>query len=129
MKLLFVCMGNICRSPTAEGVMRQRLVQAGLAERITVDSAGTHNFHPGKAPDVRTQKHAALRGYDLSALRARQGVDEDFDRFDLNPNTVTPISPKRLFMSTRQPRSPFTKRPHRPSIRRSTPVTRYPISA
>ncbi len=83
MNILFVCMGNICRSPTAEGVMRQRLHQAGLAGRITVDSAGTHNFHPGKAPDARTQKHAAQRGYDLSPLRARQVVDEDFARFDL----------------------------------------------
>jgi protein-tyrosine phosphatase len=83
MKLLFVCMGNICRSPTAEGVMRQRLHEAGLADRIAVDSAGTHNYHPGKAPDARTQKHAALRGYDLSALRARQVVDADFERFDL----------------------------------------------
>ena len=63
--------------------MRHRLQFAGLAERITVDSAGTHNFHPGKAPDVRTQKHAALRGYDLAPLRARQVVDEDFERFDL----------------------------------------------
>jgi protein-tyrosine phosphatase len=81
--LLFVCMGNICRSPTAEGVMRHRLQQAGLGERITVDSAGTHNYHPGKAPDARTQKHAAQRGYDLSALRARQVIDGDFERFDL----------------------------------------------
>ena len=80
MKLLFVCMGNICRSPTAEGVMRHLLEQQGLADRITVDSAGTHNYHPGKAPDARTQKHAAQRGYDLSALRARQVVDADFER-------------------------------------------------
>ena len=83
MKLLFVCMGNICRSPTAEGVMRHRLAQAGLAERITVDSAGTHNFHPGKAPDSRTQQHAALRGYDLSPLRARQLTEHDFEHHDL----------------------------------------------
>jgi protein-tyrosine phosphatase len=83
MNLLFVCMGNICRSPTAEGVMRQRLQQQGLADRIHVDSAGTHNYHPGKPPDLRTQEHAALRGYDLSALRARQIVEADFSRFDL----------------------------------------------
>ena len=83
MNLLFVCMGNICRSPTAEAVMRHRLHQHGLAERITVDSAGTHNYHPGKPPDARTQKHAASRGYDLSALRARQILAADFDRFDL----------------------------------------------
>jgi protein-tyrosine phosphatase len=83
MKLLFVCMGNICRSPTAEGVMRHRLAQHGLAGRIHVDSAGTHNFHPGKAPDARTQTHAARRGYDLSSLRARQITDADFGQFDL----------------------------------------------
>ena len=83
MKLLFVCMGNICRSPTAEGVMRHHLQLQGLHERITVDSAGTHNYHPGKPPDARTQQHAALRGYDLSALRARQITDADFDQFDL----------------------------------------------
>lgn len=83
MNILFVCMGNICRSPTAEGVMRHRLHLEGLADRITVDSAGTHNFHPGKAPDARTQTHAALRGYDLSSMGARQVTPEDFDRFDL----------------------------------------------
>jgi protein-tyrosine phosphatase len=63
--------------------MRQHLEQAGLAERITVDSAGTHNYHPGKAPDARSQKHAAQRCYDLANLRARQVTDEDFERFDL----------------------------------------------
>lgn len=83
MNLLFVCMGNICRSPTAEGVMRHRLQKEGLADRIGVDSAGTHNYHPGKPPDLRTQTHAALRGYDLSTLRARQVVAQDFERFDL----------------------------------------------
>jgi protein-tyrosine phosphatase len=83
MKLLFVCMGNICRSPTAEGVMRHRLERHGMVDRITVDSAGTHNFHPGKAPDPRSQKHATQRGYDLSKLRARQIADADFEHFDL----------------------------------------------
>lgn len=63
--------------------MRHRLHQAGMADRVHVDSAGTHNYHPGKAPDVRTQKHAALRGYDLSLLRARQITDADFEHFDL----------------------------------------------
>ena len=63
--------------------MRHRLQQLGLVERITVDSAGTHNYHPGKPPDARTQKHAALRGYDLAPLRARQIVEADFERFDL----------------------------------------------
>jgi protein-tyrosine phosphatase len=83
LSVLFVCMGNICRSPTAEGVFRARVEQAGLAGRIHVDSAGTHNYHPGSPPDERSQQHAARRGYDLSAQRARQVQPADFDRFDL----------------------------------------------
>ena len=82
-RVLFLCMGNICRSPTAEGVFRQRVADAGLATQVSIDSAGTHNYHPGKAPDIRSQQHAAKRGYDLSALRARQLSDEDFTEFDL----------------------------------------------
>jgi protein-tyrosine phosphatase len=82
-RVLFVCMGNICRSPTAEGVMRSAVVQAGLAERIEVDSAGTHDYHVGEAPDRRAAKAAARRGYDISGLRGRQVGDEDFIRFDL----------------------------------------------
>lgn len=81
--VLFVCMGNICRSPTAHGVFRQKVQALGLADHITVDSAGTHNYHPGSPPDNRSQAHASLRGYDLSDLRARQVVPEDFDRYDL----------------------------------------------
>lgn len=83
MRVLFVCLGNICRSPTAEAIMRQRLRQAGLAERILVDSAGTGGWHVGKAPDPRTQQAALRRGYDLSALRGRQVSADDFSRFDL----------------------------------------------
>lgn len=83
MRVLFVCLGNICRSPTAEAVMRQRLQQAGLAERIEVDSAGTGDWHVGKAPDSRTQQAASRRGYDLSSLRGRQVSVDDFARFDL----------------------------------------------
>lgn len=81
--IVFFCMGNICRSPTAHGVFRQRVEQAGLQEWVHIDSAGTHNYHPGKAPDVRTQKHALMRGYDLSDLRARQLVDADFEQAHL----------------------------------------------
>ncbi len=81
--ILFVCMGNICRSPTAEGVMRHKLREAGLHEAVRVDSAGTHAWHAGSPPDHRSQVHAARRGYDLSALRAREVVAADFDRFDL----------------------------------------------
>ncbi len=83
MRVLFVCLGNICRSPTAEAVMRRRLQQAGLADRIELDSAGTGDWHVGKAPDSRTQQAAGRRGYDLSSLRGRQVSVGDFARFDL----------------------------------------------
>lgn len=81
LRLLMVCMGNICRSPTAEGVLRDRLRRAGLQQRVSVDSAGTLNRHSGEAPDPRAVRQAALRGYDLSALRARQVVEADYTRF------------------------------------------------
>lgn len=81
--IVFFCMGNICRSPTAHGVFRQRVEQAGLQDWVHIDSAGTHNYHPGKAPDARTQQHALKRGYDLSDLRARQLVDADFEQAHL----------------------------------------------
>ncbi len=81
-RVLFVCMGNICRSPTAEGVFKQLAAQHGLAERVMSDSAGTHDYHVGAAPDLRAQATAARRGYDLSGLRARQVTSEDFQRFD-----------------------------------------------
>ncbi|HEY1029609.1 MAG TPA: low molecular weight protein-tyrosine-phosphatase [Pseudomonas sp.] len=83
MKVLFVCLGNICRSPTAEGVLRHKLRGAGLEDRVQVDSAGTGDWHVGKAPDSRTRQAAQRRGYDLSALRARQVEVADFQRFDL----------------------------------------------
>jgi protein-tyrosine phosphatase len=81
--VLFVCMGNICRSPTADGVFRQKLVEHGLSDSVRVDSAGTHNYHPDSPPDERSQLHAFRRGYDLSNLRARQVTDEDYAQFDL----------------------------------------------
>ena len=83
MRVLFVCLGNICRSPTAEGVFRHFVQRAGLSEQVSVDSAGTADWHTGKAPDPRTIKAAAQRGYDLSALRARQVQTDDFHTFDL----------------------------------------------
>ena len=82
-KILFVCMGNICRSPTAEAVFQKRLADHDLLHRIKVDSAGTHNFHTNAPPDERSQAHARKRGYDLSHLRARPVVDSDFEEFDL----------------------------------------------
>ncbi len=83
MKVLFVCLGNICRSPTAEGVFRQKVREAGLEARIEIDSAGTGDWHVGKAPDARTRAAALRRGYDLSSLRARQVSAADFSRYDL----------------------------------------------
>jgi protein-tyrosine phosphatase len=78
--VLFVCMGNICRSPTAEDVFRQRAAAAGLA--LEIDSAGTHGYHVGEPPDARSSRHAAQRGYDLSAQRARKFSAADFAHFD-----------------------------------------------
>lgn len=83
MNVLFVCLGNICRSPTAEGIFRHYVEQAGLSDKITIDSAGTADWHIGKSADPRTVAAAAKRGYDLSALRGRQAQPEDFAKFDL----------------------------------------------
>jgi len=81
-KVLFVCMGNICRSPTAEAVFRRHVEKAGLEDKIEIDSAGTHDYHVGDAPDARAQQAAKQRGYDMSKLRGRQVEAEDFARFD-----------------------------------------------
>ena len=82
-KVLFVCMGNICRSPTAEGVFRRKLSEKNLEDKVDVASAGTHGYHVGEAPDQRTQRAAARRGYDLSRIRARKIAPQDIDYFDL----------------------------------------------
>jgi protein-tyrosine phosphatase len=79
--VLFVCLGNICRSPTAHGVFQHLVDQSELSGQITVDSCGTGSFHIGEAPDPRTVKAAARRQYDLSPLRARQLRPDDFDTF------------------------------------------------
>jgi protein-tyrosine phosphatase len=81
--VLFVCTGNICRSPTAEAIFRKLVIDAGMQDAITADSAGTHGYHIGEPPDPRAQASAAARGYDLSALRARRLERTDFQRFDL----------------------------------------------
>lgn len=81
-RILFVCLGNICRSPTAEVVFRAAAARAGLAHRVEIDSAGTGEWHVGNPPDYRATSHAARRGYDLRQLRARQVCVEDFARFE-----------------------------------------------
>jgi protein-tyrosine phosphatase len=82
-KVLFVCLGNICRSPTAEGVFRQLLRQEAPELEVEVDSAGTADYHIGQPPDLRSQRAAMRRGIDLGGLRARQVTPADFARFDL----------------------------------------------
>jgi protein-tyrosine phosphatase len=81
-RIIFVCMGNICRSPTAEGVLRQIARAQALEAQIEIDSAGTIGFHSGEPPDKRAVQHAAKRGYDLSSLRARQINQPDYELFD-----------------------------------------------
>ena len=80
-RVLFVCLGNICRSPTAHGIFQQRVEEAGLGDRIHIDSAGTGDWHVGRPPDSRMQEAALQRGYDLSPLRARQVSADDFHDF------------------------------------------------
>jgi protein-tyrosine phosphatase len=114
MRIVFVCLGNICRSPTAEGVMRHLVERSGLASTITLDSAGTGAWHVGEPPDPRTTRAAAARGYDLSKLRARQFTTQDFAEFDLvlamdrqnlanlerlAQHSAIPVPPIKLFRS------------------------------
>lgn len=81
-KVLMVCLGNICRSPTAHGVLAHLVQQAKLQHAITIDSAGTAGYHIGNPPDSRSQQHAQQRGYDLSTQRARKLQVQDFETFD-----------------------------------------------
>ncbi|MCL6555594.1 MAG: low molecular weight phosphotyrosine protein phosphatase [Burkholderiales bacterium] len=80
--VLFVCMGNICRSPTAEAVFRAHLEEAGLHHHVEVDSAGTHDYHIGQPPDARARAAGLRRGYRMDHLRGRQVSERDFERFD-----------------------------------------------
>ena len=100
MRILFVCMGNICRSPTAEGVFRRAVAERAPDLGIEIDSAGTHDYHVGDPPDPRSIAAASRRGVDLSHLRARMVSDEDFERFDLI------IAMDRLNRATLLDRSP-----------------------
>jgi protein-tyrosine phosphatase len=81
-RILFVCMGNICRSPTAEGVFRHHVEQAGASEQLHIDSAGTHAYHTGEPPDRRARAAAERRGMSLEGIFARRVVTDDFERFD-----------------------------------------------
>jgi protein-tyrosine phosphatase len=101
--VLFVCMGNICRSPTAEAVFRSKVEEVGLAKYIEIDSVGTHDYHIGDPPDSRAQQAAKLRGYDMSNLRGRQVEMADFSRFDYvlamdnaNLGILSRLCPKEL---------------------------------
>ena len=101
-RVLFVCMGNICRSPMAEGVFRQMVRQAGLEDVVKVSSAGTHAFHAGEAPDKRAQAATGKRGYDISDLRALRVKEKDFDDFYMilamdwdNLSALQQMAPKR----------------------------------
>jgi len=106
--VLFVCMGNICRSPTAEGYFRHIVEEAGLTDKIKIDSAGTHAYHIGSPPDHRAQAAASKRGIDLSTLRGRKVENKDFNNFDYvlgmdNSNhsdlqEVAGSNPENLFM-------------------------------
>ncbi|MDB3990903.1 low molecular weight phosphotyrosine protein phosphatase [Gammaproteobacteria bacterium] len=82
-RILFVCMGNICRSPTAEGLLIHKVNVDDSADRFEIDSCGTHDYHVGNSPDSRSQEVAALRGIDLSYLKSRKIKQSDFDYYDL----------------------------------------------
>ncbi len=101
--VLFVCTGNICRSPTAEGIFRKIVEQQGLREEFFIDSAGTHDYHVGEAPDKRSQIVAKRNGTDISSLTARQITDEDFTKFEYilvmdhyNMECLKSVCPKSL---------------------------------
>jgi protein-tyrosine phosphatase len=102
-RVLFVCLGNICRSPTAEGVFRKRVAASEIAQLVDIDSAGTAGYHEGAPPDPRSIQHARDRGVDISGLRARKVVAADFTRFDYiiamdenNHRHLTAMCPPRL---------------------------------
>jgi protein-tyrosine phosphatase len=106
MRVLFVCLGNICRSPTAEAVLRSLAAREFPEVKIEADSAGTANYHVGEPPDRRTVSAARRRGYDLSGLRARQVQQEDFQRFDyllaMDRANLSELAARRMAGATAQ---------------------------
>jgi len=101
--VLFVCTGNICRSPTAEGAFRKIVETQGLGDKIFIDSAGTHDYHSGEGPDKRAQIVAKKNGVDIGFLKARQITEEDFEKFEYilamdnyNIECLKAICPKNL---------------------------------
>ncbi len=114
--VLFVCLGNICRSPAAEGIFLQMVDKAGLKDQIHVDSCGTGGWHVGDAPDSRMIAHAKRRGYDLTQLEARQFSEEDFKNFDYiltmdnsNFKNVVNLDVKRLHLNQVQRLTSYCK--------------------
>lgn len=107
--VLFICTGNICRSPTADGVLRKMVANQALMDCVEVDSAGTHDYHVGEPPDSRSQEHARLRGYDLSPLRARLVQTEDFEKFDL----ILALDGGHLKILQKQCPTPYKSKLHR----------------
>ena len=108
-RLLFVCLGNICRSPMAEGVFRRVAEEQGVLDRFEIDSAGLGDWHAGQAPDTRAQQAAGNRGIDISGQSARQVTGADYDRFDLllamdsaNYEKLTELAPKEARHKVRQ---------------------------
>ena len=106
MRILFVCMGNICRSPSAEGVFRHVLATRAPELQVDIDSAGTHDYHVGEAPDARALAAARRRGIDRSGLRARRVATEDFERFDL----ILAMDEENLLALKRQAQAAYHER-------------------
>jgi protein-tyrosine phosphatase len=117
-KILFICMGNICRSPAAEGVMRSLLEEENMADKVYIDSAGTLDYHEGECADQRMLKHASIRGFDLNPHRARQfDPYNDFEEYDYiitmdnsNYSDIKKLDPENKYASKIQKITSFSKK-------------------